>query len=125
MLLPLLAFERLFYTSWLLADTLSCTYASIGPTSKGHSLVIPKYHGERLHDIPDEYLSDLLVVAKKLAKAQGVVDYNVLQNNGSIAHQVVMHVHVHMIPKPNKEEGLIVGWPGTQPSKEELQEVRY
>lgn len=63
-------------------------------------------------------------MAKKLAKAQGVVDYNVLQNNGAIAHQVVKHVHVHMIPKPNEEQGLVVGWPGTSPSKEELQAVR-
>lgn len=85
--------------------------------------MIPKYHGERLHDVPDEYLSDLLVVAKKVAKAQGVVDYNVLQNNGKIAHQVVGHVHVHMIPKPNQKEGLVVGWPSSSPSKEELQEV--
>lgn len=29
---------------------------------------------------------------KKIAKASGVKDYNLLQNNGSIAHQVVPHV---------------------------------
>jgi diadenosine tetraphosphate (Ap4A) HIT family hydrolase len=35
----------------------------------------------------------------------------VLQNNGRIAHQVVDHVHFHMIPKPNAEEGMSIGWP--------------
>lgn len=31
-------------------------------------------------------------VAKKVAKLSGAEDFNVLQNNGSIAHQVVPHV---------------------------------
>lgn len=30
---------------------------------------------------------------------------------------------VHVIPKPTKEQGLIVGWPTTSPPKEELDEV--
>ena len=41
-----------------------------------------------------------------MAEAQGLVDYNVLQNNGAIAHQAVFHVHVHVIPKPDISEGL-------------------
>lgn len=36
-------------------------------------------------------------------------------------HQVVQHVHFHVIPKPNEEEGLVIGWPSKQMSKEELQ----
>jgi histidine triad (HIT) family protein len=32
-------------------------------------------------------------------KATGATAYNVLQNNGAAAHQVVMHVHFHIIPK--------------------------
>lgn len=32
---------------------------------------------------------------------------------------------VHVIPKPNEEQGLVVGWPSTNPSKEELDEVRF
>jgi diadenosine tetraphosphate (Ap4A) HIT family hydrolase len=59
--------------------------------------VIPKTHGERLHDVPDDELAELLPAAKKLALATGAVDYNILQNNGKIAHQVVGHVHVHMV----------------------------
>jgi diadenosine tetraphosphate (Ap4A) HIT family hydrolase len=45
--------------------------------------------------------------------ATGTKEYNVLQNNGSTAHQAVMHVHYHIIPKPNAESGLGVGWPST------------
>lgn len=38
--------------------------------------------------LPDEYLADAMPIAKKIAIAQGVEDYNILQNNGRIAHQV-------------------------------------
>lgn len=71
------------------------TYAflDIGPIAERHCLVIPKYHGAKLHDVPDEHLAELLPIAKKLAVAAGVKDYNILQNNGRIAHQVVDHVH--------------------------------
>ena len=36
-------------------------------------------------------------VVKKLVKATGAENYNVLQNNGRIAHQEVDHVHFHMV----------------------------
>jgi diadenosine tetraphosphate (Ap4A) HIT family hydrolase len=45
--------------------------------------------------------------------ATGTKEYNVLQNNGTRAHQAVMHVHYHIIPKPDAERGLGVGWPST------------
>lgn len=67
--------------------------------------MIPKHHGAKLTDIPDSSLEELLPVAARLARASGAVDYNILQNNGRAAHQLVDHVHVHMIPKPNEQEG--------------------
>lgn len=93
-------------------------FLDIGPTTWGHALIIPKYHAEKLTDTPDEYLTDLLPLAKRIAKALQLdiksLDgdgFNILQNNGRIAHQVVPHVHVHLIPKRDEETGLIVGWP--------------
>ncbi|KAJ9492471.1 hypothetical protein VN97_g733 [Penicillium thymicola] len=89
-------------------------FLDIQPLSRGHALVIPKFHGAKLTDIPDEDLLEVLPVAKKIAKASGAEDFNVLQNNGAIAHQVVGHVHFHMIPKPTEKEGLIIGWPAQE-----------
>ncbi|KAF4121605.1 HIT domain [Geosmithia morbida] len=90
-------------------------FLDIGPVSKGHALVIPKHHGEKLADIPDDHLTEILPVLKRIVNASGATDYNILQNNGSIAHQVVPH-----IPKPNETEGLIVGWPSQSPDMEKL-----
>ncbi|KAJ5046419.1 uncharacterized protein L3040_003663 [Drepanopeziza brunnea f. sp. 'multigermtubi'] len=95
-------------------------FLDINPLSKGHALVIPKFHGEKLTDIPDDQLSEILPVVKKLVKATGAENYNVLQNNGRIAHQVVDHVHFHMIPKPNEEEGMSIGWPQQKTDMDKL-----
>ncbi|KAG0233484.1 Adenosine 5'-monophosphoramidase [Actinomortierella wolfii] len=101
----------------------SYSFLDIGPLSKGHALVIPKYHGAKLHDIPDDYLTDTLVVAKKIARAQGVENYNILQNNGRIAHQVVDHVHFHVIPKPEASQGLVMEWDTIKMANEDLQKL--
>jgi len=103
----------------------SFSFLDIGPLSKGHALVIPKYHAEKLHELPDEYLTDVLPIAKKIAAAQGLENYNVLQNNGKIAHQEVPHVHFHVIPKPStsEDEGLVVRWPVQKVEMSELQKL--
>ncbi|KAI0642911.1 HIT-like protein [Trametes meyenii] len=101
------------------------SFLDIGPLSKGHALIIPKYHAEKLHQVPDEYFADVLPAAKKIALALGSENYNLLQNNGRIAHQEVDHVHFHVIPKPSAtdEEGLVVGWPAQKPSMDELKKL--
>ncbi|KAI8999119.1 Per1-domain-containing protein [Trametes punicea] len=104
----------------ILETNLNYVFLDIGPVAEGHTLIIPKYHSARMDEVPDEYLAEILPLAKKIAKALGVVDYNILQNNGKIAHQHVFHVHFHVIPKPNEKEGLIVGWPRVEPPKEVL-----
>ncbi|KAI6082781.1 HIT-like domain-containing protein [Hypoxylon rubiginosum] len=91
-------------------------FLDINPLSQGHALVIPKAHGAQLTDLDEESLQDLLPVAVKVAKASKIIDpkfadFNMLQNNGKLAHQEVDHVHFHMIPKPNEKEGLGIKWP--------------
>lgn len=52
-------------------------------------------HAVKLHEVPDDSLAELLVIAKKIAVAQGgpEADYNILQNNGRNAHQVTLPLH--------------------------------
>jgi len=49
-------------------------------------------------------------LARALKRVTGVDNYNVLQNNGTGAHQAVFHVHFHLIPKPSADEGLGIKW---------------
>lgn len=85
-------------------------FMDINPLSEGHCLFIPKKHASAAHQIDDQSLSEILVIMKKVAKAMDLDNYNILQNNGEIAHQAVNHAHFHLIPKPNKNEGLSISW---------------
>ncbi len=78
------------------------------PITKGHLLVIPKRHYEHMLETPDTVIDDMFEIAKiagitvmKKLKAPGV---NITTNIGKTAGQFVMHFHVHVIPRYEKEE---------------------
>jgi histidine triad (HIT) family protein len=90
-------------------------FLDIGPLSEGHAILIPKEEAATLDALSDESAAAIGRVLPRLCraimKAAGTDAYNVLQNNGRIAHQEVEHVHFHIIPKPDAERGLGIGWP--------------
>ncbi len=96
-------------------DDLVLAFLDIAPLSAGHTLVIPKEPAPTLDALSDESAAAIGRVLPRLARAvkevTGCQQYNVLQNNGPLAHQAVFHVHFHIIPKPNADEGLRIGWP--------------
>ncbi|KAI7866725.1 HIT-like domain-containing protein [Spinellus fusiger] len=107
--------------SYKIAETeKSFAFLDINPLSEGHTLIIPKFHAEFMHQLPESYLTDTLPLARKIALASGLDQYNILQNNGPMAHQVVPHVHFHIIPKTNPEDGMSIGWPQISPTQDEL-----
>ncbi len=73
------------------------------PISTGHTLVIPNKHYTTILDMPSNEFSMLFALVHKVAiavmlavNAQG---FSIAQNNGRVAHQVVPHVHVHIVPR--------------------------
>jgi histidine triad (HIT) family protein len=97
-------------------------FLDINPLSHGHTLVVPKEPAESMDRLSDESAAALGRVLPRLCRAviavTGVKEYNVLENNGSGAHQAIPHVHFHIIPKPNSREGLGVGWPAVKLERE-------
>src|SRR5256885_2811863 len=83
-------------------------FLDINPLTRGHTLVIPKEPAETLDQLSDESAAALGRVLPRICRAviaaTGVSQYNVLENNGAAAHQAVMHVHFHIIPKPTADE---------------------
>ncbi|KID83995.1 Histidine triad-like protein [Metarhizium guizhouense ARSEF 977] len=67
----------------VLSTPLVVAFLDIMPLSRGHLL-----------------LCHVRVLSAALAAATGVHDWNVVQNNGAAAAQVVPHVHYHVIPRP-------------------------
>lgn len=111
----------------------------ISPLSEGHTLVIPKEPASTIDELSDEHAAAvgrvLPRITRAIKKITGAGAFNILQNNGTDAGQVVEHVHFHIIPrfidrgenvsgKPDKENGpgLSVHWqPGTLTTEEALE----
>lgn len=73
------------------------------PHSKGHLLIIPYNHSEDFFDLP---MTDQSACLELLNEAKKYCDenykptgYNININNGASAGQIVMHTHIHLIPR--------------------------
>ena len=55
-------------------------------------------------------LGEVAVVARTIANAQGLENYNLLHNAGALAGQTVFHAHFHLIPRWSEQEGLRYSW---------------
>ena|SRR5688572_19733291 len=90
-------------------------FLDIAPLAPGHTLLIPKEPARTLDELSDESAAAvgraLPRVCRAIKQVTGCAAYNVLQNNEAAAHQAVFHVHFHIIPKPDEQRGLGVGWP--------------
>ncbi len=94
-------------------DSNTLAFLDIFPIHPGHVLVVPKKHSADIFDTPAEEMQQVAAAAKKIApavmkatKADGI---NLGMNNRSSAGQVVMHAHMHIIPR-YKDDGLKT-WP--------------
>lgn len=98
----------------------------LGPATRGHALVLPKSHADNLYELPDETAARLLPTAKtvavKLRDKLQCDGLNLVQNNGETAGQTVMHFHLHMIPRYEKD-GQEINWVPGKSSPEELDAV--
>lgn len=73
------------------------------PINPGHTLVMPTKHYENLLQMPPAEVGRLYslvpAVAKAVVAAVKADGFNVGQNNGIAANQIVPHVHIHVVPR--------------------------
>ena len=72
------------------------------PIVLGHTLIIPKKHFVNILDLPSALGSGLVDIIKRVAEKRirgGAEGFNLSMNNFPAAGQVVMHAHVHLIPR--------------------------
>jgi histidine triad (HIT) family protein len=72
-------------------------FLDIFPLVKGHVLVVPKIEVDKLFDVPDTYLTELLLFAKPIAHAiERSFDCN--RCGVSVIGLEVPHAHIHLMP---------------------------
>ncbi len=86
------------------------------PVFKGHVLIAPTAHVDTLLDLPDELMTPVMIMARRVAAALGDAlgcqGTFVAINN--VVSQSVPHLHLHVVPR-TKGDGLRgFFWPRTK-----------
>ena len=94
----------------ILEDDRVLSFADVNPLNTGHTLIIPKRHAENIWEIDGEDLAAIHRASLKIAKAMktslnpdGIA---FLQLNGRAVNQIVMHYHLHLIPRKSSDPKL-------------------
>jgi histidine triad (HIT) family protein len=90
-------------------DDRAIAFRDLNPQAPTHVLIIPRKHIASLDVLDDgdaALVGHLFVVAKQIAKAEGLTDgWRTVFNVGAHAGQTVFHIHLHLLG------GRSLGWP--------------
>lgn len=82
-------------------DDVVMAFMDIDPINEGHVLLIPKKHYLDVDEMPDEILTHLIIISKKIVAALKEIylpdGYSILQNGGIFND--VGHYHLHIFPR--------------------------
>ena len=96
-------------------------FLDISPLKEGHTLVVPKKHSSYIFDMDDQELAEMMVFAKKVAKA---IEKNVpcLRIGVAVIGLEVPHTHIHLVPLQEEND---LNFRKERPvvSKEKMQEI--
>ena len=94
------------------------SFLDINPLAEGHTLVIPKLEIDNFFDIPDDYLQEILLFARPIARAIEK-SFNCDRCGISVVGLEVPHAHIHLVPI-NSADDLNFTRKKLHPSKEQL-----
>ena len=72
-------------------------FLDVFPLREGHVLVVPKVEVDKIFDLPDSYLQEMLVFAKPIAKAIEKT-FPCARCGVEVIGLEVPHAHMHLIP---------------------------
>ena len=76
---------------------------NIAPILPGHSLIAPKNHYQSFLELPDAYLTELILFSKDIAqflnKTFNTTSFDLTIQDGVPAGQSIPHLHIHIIPR--------------------------
>lgn len=97
-------------------------FLDIFPLREGHTLVVPKTEVDNMFDLPDEYLKEMLLFAKPIAKAIEK-SFNCNRCGITVIGLEVPHAHMHLIPISSAGD-LDFTQPKLKKSPEEMKKIQ-
>lgn len=102
------------------------SFLDLNPATKGHTLVVPKKHIDNIFSLST---TDAMAISKAVVNVSNLLkeklnvqNLNVVNNNGTLAGQSVMHLHIHIIPRYENDQ-VIINKTQTSPTKVELETI--
>ncbi|MDP9023210.1 MAG: HIT family protein [Actinomycetota bacterium] len=93
------------------ADTVA--FLDVHPATRGHTLVVPRRHVRDLWDADQDVAARVMragwVVARLARDRLGADGVNLFQATGEVAFQSEFHLHLHVVPRYDREE-LVRPW---------------
>ena len=85
--------------------TQSISFLDAFPLAKGHALVIPKKHHQKIQDMSSEENIDLFSLVHEIISRVDTITGSTLVaiHNGKDAGQEIPHVHVHLVPRDKND----------------------
>ncbi|MDD3077806.1 MAG: HIT family protein [Paludibacter sp.] len=96
-------------------------FLDINPMTKGHTLVVPKLEENYIFNLEDDMLAEMMIFAKKIAKALDQT-MDCVRVGVAVIGLEVPHAHIHLIPF-NKESDMNFANPKLKLSAEEMQDI--
>lgn len=110
----------------ILGDETAYAFMDIRPLAEGHVLLIPRQHYKTLDELDaatsGKLLSHLPALVRAVQSVTGCQGVNILQNNGRVAHQEILHVHFHIIPR-NPGDAFQFNWPAGEYPQNRMQQL--
>lgn len=101
-------------------------FLDINPSTKGHTLVIPKKHCIDIYDMDAETAANTFQAIPKIANvikaAFNPIGLNIVNNNQK-PHQVVFHYHIHLIPR-YEDDAFQIKYFNMEPTTDELLQIK-
>lgn len=96
----------------------------IMPRAPGHTMVIPRKHSVNLLDLPVEEIGPVFEAVQKVAaRIKEVLNpdgFTIGINHGGVSGQTVPHLHIHILPRFNGDQGGSVHSVVNNPGKEDI-----
>ena len=90
----------------ILVETESCVgFLDAFPLARGHALVIPKNHYEKLQDLSTDINTEVFsTVHSLISRVDSLTGATLMAvHNGKDSGQEIPHVHVHLIPRSSED----------------------
>lgn len=95
-------------------DSHCLAFMDVHPLGRGHVLLVPLLHVEKLEQLPGSVRQHLFQVFDQLLAAQrragfGVEGTHLIVNDGKATNQHIAHAHLHLVPR-RRGDALGFGW---------------